>query len=37
MVTLSEKFVEKKATLKMHDLKMTDEENYGSEKCKRGK
>ena len=24
-------------TLKMHDLKMTDKENYGSGKCKTGK
>ena len=24
-------------TLKMHDLKMTDKENYGSGKCKSGK
>jgi len=24
-------------TLKMHDLKMTDKENYGSEKCRTGK
>ena len=26
-----------KVTLKMHDLKMTDKENYGSGKCKSGK
>jgi len=24
-------------TLKMHDLKMTDKQNYGSGKCKSGK
>jgi len=24
-------------TLKMHDLKMTDKENYGSGKCRTGK
>jgi len=24
-------------TMKMHDLKMTDKENYGSGKCKSGK
>jgi len=24
-------------TLKMHDLKMTDKENYGSGKCNTGK
>ena len=27
----------KKVTLKMHDLKMTDKENYGSGKCRTGK
>jgi len=26
-----------KVTLKMHDLKMADKENYGSGKCKSGK
>jgi len=26
-----------KVTLKMHELKMTDKENYGSGKCKSGK
>jgi len=26
-----------KVTLKMHDLKMTDKENYGAGKCKSGK
>ena len=28
---------DQKVTLKMHDLKMTDKENYGSGKCKSGK
>jgi len=27
----------KLVTLKMHDLKMTDKENYGSGKCRTGK
>jgi len=27
----------KSGALKMHDLKMTDKENYGSGKCKSGK
>jgi len=29
--------VDIEVTLKMHDLKMTDKENYGSGKCKTGK
>jgi len=29
--------IEERVTLKMHDLKMTDKENYGSGKCKSGK
>ena len=36
-MTTSESKGRFKVTLKMHDLKMTDKENYGSGKCKSGK
>ena len=37
IIITTTKFMVLSVTLKMHDLKMTDKENYGSGKCRTGK